>query len=137
MIFAAEMGLWWVRATFRKTPEWISRQMRRWPFELLISQLSKHAQRIISLDPKSLDPKIKSRNWLRKLQRNWATLGFTDCLAVLLRFCEFTNAVFLTYIVFAQTLGAYQVGFGYRNQLSPLMLTKDRTANACAAPGVR
>ena len=104
MIFAAEMGLWWVRATFRKTPEWVSRWTRRWPLKLLISQLSKHVQQIISLDPKT-----KSRSRLLKLQRNWATLGFTDCFAVFLRFCEFANAVFLTYIVFAQTLGAYQV----------------------------
>ena len=70
-----------------------------------MTQLSKHAL--------SLDPKIKSHSRLRKLQRDWATLGFTDCLAVVLRFCEFANAVFLTYIVFAQTLGAYQVWFGY------------------------
>ena len=104
MIFAAEMGLWWVRATFRKTPEWILRWMQCWPLELLISQLSKQAHRIINLDNKTT-----SRNPLRKLRRKWATLGFTDCLAVFLRFCEFANAVFLTYIVFAQTLGAYQV----------------------------
>ena len=108
MIFAAEMFLWWVRATFRKTPEWILRWTQCWPFELLISKLSKYGYRFINVDKKT-----KSRNRLRKLWSNWAALGFTNSLAVFLRFCEFANAIFLTYIIFAQTLGAYQVLIGY------------------------
>ena len=80
------------------------RRTQCWPFESLISKLMKHGHRFINLDKRT-----KSRNRLRKLWGKCATLGVTNCLAVVLRFCEFANAIYLTYIVFAQTLGAYQV----------------------------
>ena len=107
-IFIAEMILWRIRATFLQAPEWIPDRMRRLPFESRLSQLSKWIGR--TLDVHDNHQWIHNpRDRLRNLRTAWTNLCFTDRIGVFLTICEIINCFFLAYIVWAQTVGAYQV----------------------------
>lgn len=105
-IFAIEMLLWWCRATYPNMPGWVPQWMKHDPFEDLITQLFGHVRG--NLDRQNSDRwVIGAREQLRTLRTMWKSLSFTDRLGVILRLLEIGNTIFLTYIVFAQTLGSY------------------------------
>lgn len=82
--------------------------MKHDPFEDLITQLFGHVRG--NLDRQNSDRwVIGAREQLRTLRTMWKSLSFTDRLGVILRLLEIGNTIFLTYIVFAQTLGSYSV----------------------------
>ena len=107
-IFAFEMLLWWCRATYPSAPRWIPHFSRYLPFDYLASCLFGHARR--TLDRQNSDRwVISAREQLRALRKIWLDLNFTDRFGIFLRLLEIGNATFLTYIIFAQTIGAYSV----------------------------
>ena len=82
--------------------------MRYYPFEDFLTQLFGHVRR--TLDRQNSDRwVIGAREQLQTLRRMWISLSFTDRLGVILRLLEIGNTILLTYIVFAQTIGAYSV----------------------------
>lgn len=88
--------------------------MRYYPFEDFITQLFGHVRR--TLDRQNSDRwVIGAREQLRTLRRMWISLSFTDRLGLILRSLEIANTIFLTYIVFAQTVGAYSVRIAARS----------------------
>lgn len=88
--------------------------MRYCPFEDVITQLFGHVRH--TLDRQNSDRwVISAREQLRTLRRMWLSLSFTDRLGVILRLLEIGNTIFLTYIVFAQTVGSYAVRLAARS----------------------
>lgn len=108
--FIAEIFLWLVRATSRRTPKWIPQWMRRDPLEEPISWIFGHVQR--NLERQNSDHWVATaREGLRILRRKWTSLGSTDKLGLFLRVLEILNSAWLAYIVCAQTFGSYRVCF--------------------------
>ena len=102
------MILWWVRATFLQGPECIPEWMKHLPYEDRISRLSERTGRTLDVyDKYQWLHNLRER--IGKLRRDWANLCFTDRLGLFITLCEVANCIFLAYIVWAQTVGAYQV----------------------------